>query len=142
MWDLTVPGNDDHDFYVILAEPSSHSGYYSIADDTAVLVHNNTPCDPATTPFGPARPAGVGGDWTARTADNGQGMVWQKPGSTGNADMTRIMNPTSQYPNGYVRFYNRYGQPVGLDGRPGPNSLTHIPLNPDGSYPLPSGWSP
>ena len=128
MWDLTVPGNNDHDFYVS-------------AGDTPVLVHN-TDCDPATAPLGPVRPAGVGEDWTARTADNGQGTVWQKPGATGNADMTRIMNPTSRYPNGYVRFYNSYGQPVGLDGRPGPNSLTHIPLNPDGSYPLPSGWSP
>lgn len=36
------------------------------------------------------------------------------------------MEPTPQYPNGYVRFYNEHGQPVGLDGNPGPNSATHI----------------
>lgn len=50
------------------------------------------------------------------------------------------MEPSSRYPTGYVRFYNRYGQPIGLDGLPGPNSATHIPLNRDGTYPLPKGW--
>jgi hypothetical protein len=34
MWDLTVPGNNDHDFYVAV-----------VGDGTAILVHNtNTPC--------------------------------------------------------------------------------------------------
>jgi hypothetical protein len=46
----------------------------------------------------------------------------------------------AQYPNGYVRFYNEHGQPVGLNGKPGPNSATHIPIAPDGTYPLPQGW--
>ncbi len=42
MWDLTVPGNNDHDFYVIPAEDSGTS-YYHVDKDgvTAILVHNN-----------------------------------------------------------------------------------------------------
>jgi hypothetical protein len=54
---------------------------------------------------------------------------------------TRIMEPNDQYPSGYVRFYNEHGQPIGLDGKPGRRSTTHIPVNPDGTYPLPIGWS-
>jgi len=47
MWDLTVPGNDDHDFYVIASvEPGSGSAGYvytrtrSTGGVFAVLVHN------------------------------------------------------------------------------------------------------
>ncbi|MGA5299545.1 putative T7SS-secreted protein [Nucisporomicrobium flavum] len=85
-------------------------------------------------------PAGVKDGWSSRPADNGQGTVYQRPGAEKNADMVRKMDPTPQYPNGYVRFYNSHGQPVGLDGKPGPNSATHIPIEADGSYPLPQGW--
>lgn len=85
---------------------------------------------------------GIGKGWLARVADNGKGEVFQKPGSPGNADMVRVMRPTPAYPDGYVRFYNERGQPVGLDGKPGPNSRTHIPLRPDGTYPTPQGWKP
>jgi hypothetical protein len=67
--------------------------------------------------------------WDIRPADNGQGIVYQRPGATGNADSVRIAYPTKQYPDGYLRYYNRLGQPLDANGSPGPNSATHIPLN-------------
>lgn len=88
----------------------------------------------------PKRPNHVPEGWEVRRADNGKGWVWQKPGSKGNANMFRDAEPTAQYPNGYVRFYNEHGQPIGLDGKPGSKAATHIPKNPDGSFPTPQGW--
>ena len=78
--------------------------------------------------------------WQRRVADNGRGMVWQRPGASGNADLFRIMEPTASYPHGYARFYNAHGQPMTLAGKPGPPSETHIPLGPDGSVAMPDGW--
>lgn len=78
--------------------------------------------------------------WPERVADNGKGKAWQEPGSTGNANMIRVMESTGRYPNGYVRFYNDRGQSLDLNGKPGPPSETHIPRGPDGSYELPKRW--
>jgi RHS repeat-associated protein len=67
--------------------------------------------------------------WIGRVADNGKGIVYQRPGAIGNADMIRIMDPTSRYPSGYVRYYNQHGQPLDALGKPGSRDATHIPLN-------------
>ncbi|WP_072804095.1 WXG100 family type VII secretion target [Rhodococcoides yunnanense] len=85
-------------------------------------------------------PSSVPAGWTSTPAKNGRGEVWQKPGSTGNNDSMRIMDPSARYPNGYVRFYNEHGQPIDLNGKPGPQSSTHIPIEPDGSFAVPKGW--
>ena len=45
MWDLTVPGNDDHDFYVLPATTATQAGGmadYSEATGAPVLVHNDS----------------------------------------------------------------------------------------------------
>jgi len=47
MWDLTIPGNNDHDFYVLGTAGQAISGNYPHhveADTTAVLVHNYDGC--------------------------------------------------------------------------------------------------
>ena len=90
--------------------------------------------------LGPGRPPGAGENWPARVADNGKGTVWQAPNATGNANSVRIMNPTPRYPNGYVRFYNEHGQPIGVNGKPGSRADTHIPIDNNGNYPIPHGW--
>ena len=65
----------------------------------------------------------------AARADNGNGVVYRPNGSTSNANSIRIMGPTPIYPNGYVRFYNNYGQPINFySGKPGPQSETHFKL--------------
>ncbi|MFC1415450.1 hypothetical protein [Streptacidiphilus cavernicola] len=94
----------------------------------------------SATRFGPNPPPGTGDNWTVRASDNGKGTVWQAPGSNGNANSVCVMAATPRYANGYVRFYNSGGQPLGINGNPGPNSATPIPLDQNGNYPLPTGW--
>lgn len=81
----------------------------------------------------PAIPPG----WLARTVDNGRGTVYQRPGAVGNADSIRIMQPTAAYPAGYLRYYNKHGQPLDVQGRPGSLVTTDIPLHHPGPWP---GW--
>ena len=49
--------------------------------------------------------------WVEHEAENGKGIVYHEPGATGNANSIRIMEPTAQYPKGYVRYYHKHGQP-------------------------------
>ncbi len=80
-------------------------------------------------------PRSVPPGWSARIADDGQGVVFQRPGAVGNADMIRIMDATAKYPEGYIRIYNSYGQPVDVYGKPGPPADTHVPVGYRGPWP-------
>ena len=86
-----------------------------------------------TTPGG--RTYDIPAGWTGRVADNGKGLVFQKAGSTGNNDMVRIMDPTPDYPNGYARVHNKYGQPVDVNGKPRSRAETHVPGDYEGPWP-------
>jgi hypothetical protein len=114
---------------------------HAMGDDHVEPIKTNDSGETSTPPE-QTPPAGAQEGWSSRPANNGKGTVWQRPGADGNADQTRIMDPGAdpRYPNGYVRFYNKYGQAVGLDGKPGSIPDSHIPRNPDGTYPLPEGW--
>ncbi|MFC9967073.1 hypothetical protein [Nocardia ignorata] len=85
------------------------------------------------------RPDNVPEGWVSKQA-RGDGVIWQKPGSVGDADTIRVMAPTDRYPNGYVKFTNSHGQPLKLDGKPGSKAETHFDLNADGTFTLPKGW--
>lgn len=78
-------------------------------------------------------PAGVVFDipagWAGRETDNKKGIVFQRPGASGNGDSIRIMEPNARYNNGYARVYNSFGQPIGLDGKPGSQAATHVPAD-------------
>ena len=100
------------------------------------------PEEPRRTPpgNGGSRPPGVPANWEDKIVRNRKGRIWQRPGAQGNADALRLMDPDEDYPNGYVRFYNRHNQPIRLDGKPGSNDETHIPIRDDGTYDIPQGW--
>lgn len=97
------------------------------------------------------RPDVAGTDWRGRVARNGKGEVWQSPerltrpqGGPKNADSVRVMDPTEDYPRGYVRFYNSHGQVLNLLGKPGREKApdTHMAIRPDGTFDIPKGWAP
>ncbi|NDZ92745.1 hypothetical protein G3I13_20320 [Streptomyces sp. SID6673] len=90
---------------------------------------------------GAPRPPQVPEGYVAGPARNGKGVVWRPPGSQGDENSIRIMEPTPQHPNGYVRYYNKYGQPVDQQLKPTGPDMTHHDFGPDGQFPsVPSGW--
>jgi hypothetical protein len=108
MWDLTVPGNGDHDFYIDTAVAS-------------VLVHN---C-----PVGPKSP-----DEFIEPTNTAQYPPSEDELPQGYR--VRVMKPTADYPNGYWRMTNDRGQPVdpsnfkpvGNVSKALFNAMTHVPL--------------
>lgn len=50
-------------------------------------------------------------NYVASIANNGKGLNFRPLGSSTDANLIRIMQPTSQNLNGYAVFYNSYGQP-------------------------------
>ena len=75
----------------------------------------------------PTRPPTAGADWEGRVIGNGKGEMWQRPGAIRNADSIRIMEPTADYPYGYVSFTNCENHPIGVDGKSG--SKAHTPTS-------------
>lgn len=63
-----------------------------------------------TNPEGSQVAIDIPSSYSVRWADNGNGLVYQAYGSTGNANSIRIMGPTNYAPNGYAVFYNANGQ--------------------------------
>ena len=133
---------------VAKAEEAAKQYHASVSAALTGVGNPIVPCPPIASTadipnVGPLpRPYGVPPGWVARPADNGMGTVYQQPGAVGNSNSIRIMEPGAnpQYPNGYVRFTNEHNQPINLDGKPGTRAETHIPRNPDGSFPIPKGW--
>ena len=67
MWDLTVPGNNDHDFYVLAGSlrqlGTGRHTYHAVAGDTPVLVHNSScPNPPSRGSTGRTTPGGANED--------------------------------------------------------------------------------
>jgi PPE family len=133
----------------LVAKAEEAAKHYHAAVSAALTTLGNpiVPCPPIASkadipsiPLPP--PTGVPPGWVARPAENGMGTVYQQPGAVGNSNSIRIMEPRAdpRYPNGYVRFTNEHNQPINLDGKPGTRAETHIPRNPDGSFPIPKGW--
>lgn len=71
----------------------------------------------------------VPGGFVRSVAENGKGVVYRPPGSTGNAGAFRAASGNAQNPAGYARVYNSRGQPVNVaTGKPGPPAATHPAL--------------
>ncbi len=73
--------------------------------------------------------------WVGRTADNGKGIVYQRPGATRNSDSIRIMEPNARNPDGYVVYYNSSNQALNVDGNTARKSTWHTPLTYEGPLP-------
>ena len=83
MWDSTVPGNNDHDFYVLLATGSSRQNYHAVTGNTPVLVHNSGCFDPAE--VGARLPSYTGGETSGIGVAAG-GRVYDVVSGSKNAD--------------------------------------------------------
>ncbi|NUR80364.1 MAG: hypothetical protein HOQ21_07980 [Dermatophilaceae bacterium] len=136
-----------------VAHGATSLGEHARANDNRWLTEVDAPTVGRGRPGDPlpdsARPDLAGSNWKGRVAKNGKGEVWQDPdfifstkGAPENVDSIRFMDPSPDYPHGYVIFYNSEGQPLNVEGKPGPRSQTHLAVDGDGTFPIPEGWSP
>ena len=100
MWDLTIPGNNDHDFYVLAGSLNqsgdSHRTYHVVAGDTPVLVHNSN-CP------------------TARFVVDSNGVVTDRnPPSRGLTDRTTLGGANEAEAMELVQEYPQYGNRLPL----------------------------
>ncbi len=58
--------------------------------------------------------------YVGRVGDKNTGQVWQLPGSIGNNNSIRIMDPTPMYPKGYIVIHYGSGNKIDVStGKPG-----------------------
>ena len=113
----------------------------------AAYVPNSIVCDSGPLLVGTLRPGSSAAEARAAAADSnfdipddyvsepartGRGWIFRAPGTTGEADTVRVMEPNWQNPTGYVRYYDSEGFPLNPLGIRGPDSETHLPLNGEG----------
>lgn len=92
MWDLTVPGNNDHDFYVLPAQKSKHDTYQVVSGNTPVLVHNSGGCfDPVAVGSGLPDYAGSVTSGTGVAAD-GRAYDVVSGNKSADAGLLKIVN--------------------------------------------------
>jgi putative hemolysin len=137
MWDLTVPGNNDHDFYVLPPVNNSADTYTLQAGGAPVLVHNEDGegDDECQFPGAEAR-AKVPDEWgNGQPNAKGIGQRWTDPQNPGNGVRIDQGNPDSPFPSQQVDHVvvRSGGRILGPDGSPiegplGANPQAHIPL--------------
>ncbi|HEY0249844.1 MAG TPA: hypothetical protein VGC45_16450 [Gryllotalpicola sp.] len=91
----------------------------------------------------PGEMPGTQPDWVRGRARNDEGWVYTSPEGKSVRIVEAGRDP--RYPNGYVVFRNARNQPIGMDGTttvPLRSDAAHVVRNPDGSFPVPTGWAP
>lgn len=94
---------------------------------------------------GDERPGDMPGtkpNWTKERAQNDEGWVYREPDS-GRSQRVAEPGHDERYPNGYVQFTNKNGQVIDINGHTvKPQSdAAHVVRNPNGSFPIPKGWT-